>query len=109
MERTTFVTQADWRSTTHQSFQPPKNLLDPTFRHTDKNLQTQQPPTKTSGFATNHSYLDGQGWKPDPVLRGDNHRSEYRDRFNADHPFHRNVHASKAPQLAKKEHNYRFN
>ena len=38
--------------------------------------------SRRSGFSANHSYLDGQGWKPDPILNGDNHRSEYRDRFN---------------------------
>ena len=101
--------QANWASTTHASFRNPKTLQDPTYRPTDKWLQTQQGFTKGSGYATNHSYLDGKGWKPDPVLRGDNHRSEYRDRFNADLPFHRNVKADKMPKLMKKELNYRFN
>lgn len=77
-------------------------MLDPTYRPTEKNLQTQKADTKGSGFGTNHSYLDGQGWKPDPILRGDNHRTEYRDRLNADHPFHRNVHVSKVAQLPHK-------
>lgn len=104
-----YINQADWRSSTHTAFRAPQALLDPTYRPTEKNLQTQQPATKASGFATNHAYLDGKGWNPDRILKGDNHRSEYRDRFNADHPFHRNVHASKAPQLPHKEYNYRFN
>jgi len=53
--------------------------------------------------------LDGQGWKPDPILRGDSHRSEYRDRFNAEHPFHRDAYSSKIPQLRKTEYNYKYN
>ena len=43
------------------------------------------------------------------MLKGDNHRSEYRDRFNAALPFHRDVNVSKKAQLAHKEYNYKFN
>jgi len=72
-------------------------------------LQTVKPPTKGSGFATNHAFLDGTGWKPHPILYGDNHRSEYRDRLNADHPFHRITQVSVKPQLPRKELNYKYN
>ena len=84
----------------------PKETTNPTFRQTDKWLQTTKAQTKGSGFATNHAYLDGQGWKPDPVLRGDNHRSEYRDRHNKQMEFHRTTFATKAKKLAKKQANY---
>lgn len=83
--------------------------MDPTYRQTDKWLQTQKKETKGSGYSTNRAYLDGKGWNPDPVLKGDNNRSEYRDRLNADHPFHRDPHVSKLAQLGKKQLNYRFN
>ena len=75
MECNLYLTQADWRTTTHETFQNPKAHLNPTYRSTDKFLQTHKPDTKGSGFSTNHAYLDGQGWKPDAVLKGDNHRS----------------------------------
>ena len=103
------IIQANWGSTTHASFHNPGSLPNPTFRQTGKSLQTHQAFTKGSGYSTNHAYLDGKGWKPDAVLRGDNHRSEYRDRFNADLPFHRNVRASVRPQLKKTEYNYVYN
>jgi len=38
-------------------------------------LQTLKPATKGSGFSTNRALLDGTGWKPHPILNGDNHRS----------------------------------
>lgn len=41
-----------------------------------------KPSTRSSGFATNHAYLDGKGWNPHDVLRGDNNRTEYRDLYN---------------------------
>lgn len=109
MECISYIIQAEWRSTTHDAFKNPGALLSPTYRPTEKWLQTQSPATKSSGFATNHAYMDGKGWKPDPILKGDNTRTEYRDRFNASHPFHRDPNVSITPQLEKKELNYRFN
>lgn len=100
---------AEWLSTSHAAFKNPAALVSPTYRQTDKWLQTQKPQTKSSGYARNHSEQDGKGWKPDPVLRGDLRRTEYRDRFNADHPFHRDPNVSVIPKLRKKELNYRFN
>ena len=96
-------------STTQENFRNPNTLANPTFRETDKFSQTVKAPTKSSGFATNHAYLDGQGWNPDRVLRGDNHRSEYRDRFNAQLDFHRDTNVSKHRKLGKKEWNYKYN
>ncbi len=63
------------KSSTHDFFRDPKTRVNPTFRETDKYLQTHKPPTKGSGFATNHAYLDGQGWIPDRVLKGDLNRT----------------------------------
>jgi hypothetical protein len=81
-------------------------LLDPTYRPTEKHLQTG---IKGSGYATNFAFMDGNGWKPNPILNGDNNRSEYRDRLNASHPFHRDVNVSLAPRLPHKEMNYKYN
>lgn len=63
------------KSSTHDFFRDPRSQVNPTFRETDKFLQTQKPPTKGSGFATNHAYLDGQGWIPDRILKGDLNRT----------------------------------
>lgn len=71
-----------WKSTTHDFFRPPKTLNDPNFRPTSKFSETVKHDTRSSGFATNHAYLDGTGWKPERILNGDNNRTEYRDRFN---------------------------
>ncbi len=106
MGRISKLMQAPWASTTHDAFRNPAERVDPTYRQTDKWLQTE---AKGSGYATNHACFDGKGWNPHPILKGDNNRTEYRDRFNADHPFHRNVYVSKSPQLPKKQLNYQFN
>lgn len=53
--------------------------------------------------------MDGKGWNPNPILKGDPTRTEYRDRFNVEHPFHRNPYVSLSPKLPKKELNYRYN
>ena len=39
-----------------------------------------------SGYAQNHAYLDGTGWKPHPILSPKNFASEYRNRFNECEP-----------------------
>lgn len=44
-----------------------------------------------SGYAQNHAYLDGTGWKPHPILSPKNFASEYRNRFNPEQQYHRNV------------------
>jgi len=57
----------------------------------------------------NYSLCDGKGWRPDPILKGDLNRSEYRDRFNEDKPFHRNTFIDKIRKIKAKEVNYRYN
>ena len=74
--------EGPWCSTTHDFYKNPKTLDDPNKRETNKFSETYKQASRSSGFATNHAYLDGQGWNPDRILKGDNHRSEYRDRFN---------------------------
>jgi len=39
-----------------------------TYRETDKNLQTNEMKTKTSGYQQNRAYWDGNGWNPNPIL-----------------------------------------
>lgn len=83
--------------------------MNPTFRETEKNLQTTKMKTKQSGFQGDRAYWDGKGWKPDPVLNPLNLTSEYRDRFNPEMEYHRKVDRDLLPQLKKPEYRYRFN
>jgi hypothetical protein len=43
------------KSTTHDFFRDPRAVINPTFRATDKFLETQKPSTRTSGFGTNNA------------------------------------------------------
>jgi hypothetical protein len=49
-------------STSHDSFRDPSKINNPTFKDTEKFLQTQKKFTKTSGFAQNHDPFDGTGF-----------------------------------------------
>ena len=98
-----------WKSTTQETHQPPKLMNNPAFRPTEKENETMKKETRSSGFATNHAYLDGLGWNPDKVLMGDNKRTEYRDRLNVGNDFHRDVMIRKDRKLKKKELNYKYN
>jgi hypothetical protein len=82
---------------------------NPLYRPTGKFSETTKQDTRSSGFATNHAYLDGQGWNPDKILKGDNNRSEYRDRFNEEKEFHRDTFINKERRLPRKEWNYKYN
>jgi hypothetical protein len=72
----------EWVSTTKDTYKPPKELLDPTFRETDKKLQGIALKNKTSGYQQNRAFWDGNGWNPHPILSPAKVSSEYRDRFN---------------------------
>ena len=48
-----------------------------------------------SGFSQNHAYLDGHGWKPHPILTPQNIATEYRNRFNPEQQYHRDVNVNK--------------
>jgi hypothetical protein len=98
-----------WSSTTKDTYVSPSKLVDPTYRETDKLLHTVKPKTKTSGFQQARAYGDGKGWNPHPILTPNNISSEYRDRFNPETDFHRNVHVNKLPKLAPTEMKYKYN
>ena len=57
-------------STTHDTFKDPNKMNNPTFKQTEKFLQTSKKPTLTSGFGQNHDPFDGTGFRPLPVLDG---------------------------------------
>jgi hypothetical protein len=103
-------------STNHDNFRDPNTRMNPTFKETEKFLQTQKLQTKHSGFGQNYSHLDGKGWIPHEILngtiysyKGDRDRTEYRDRFNAPKGFHRDHALQKSRTLPKPESNYKYN
>lgn len=57
-------------STSHDTFRDPSKMNNPTFKDTEKFLQTQKKFTKTSGFAQNHDPFDGTGFEPIKILNG---------------------------------------
>ncbi|KRX08638.1 hypothetical protein PPERSA_03509 [Pseudocohnilembus persalinus] len=98
----------NWKSVTHSAFRSPQHQVNPTFRQTDKNLQTLKYKTLTSGFQQNHEQFDRKGWIPEKVLHGDRTKTEYRVRYNVDKPYHRNTHLDKTRTLARPEYNYKY-
>lgn len=46
-------------STTKDTYRPPKELLNPTFRETDKRVEMKELKNKTSGYQQNRAYWDG--------------------------------------------------
>ncbi|EAR94214.3 hypothetical protein TTHERM_00522810 (macronuclear) [Tetrahymena thermophila SB210] len=97
-----------WQSQTHDSFRNPLHKPNPTYRETDKDLQTQKYFTKTSGFQQNHTTFDRTGWVPEKVLHADRTTSEYRIHFNKQVPFHRDTVLFKERRLPPKEYNYKY-
>jgi len=56
----------------------------------------------TSGYVQNHTLCDGPGHVPLKVCHGDQVRTEYRNRYNPEKPFHKlNIPLNKG-KLAKK-------
>mgnify|MGYP006872381303 CR=1 FL=1 len=68
-----------------------------------------KPQNLTSGYSQNHAYLDGNGWKPHPILNPHNIASEYRNRFNPEQEYHRIVDVNTERKLKKNELTYHYN
>lgn len=99
--------QGPTMSTNHDSFRDPNSQVNPTFRQTDKWLQTQKPNTMASGYGTNNKSLNSLRWAgtPNESLR----RTEYRDRFNQNPGIHRDTFLSSTGKLRATELTYKFN
>lgn len=59
------------------------------FDNTLKVTQRGLAKVTASGFVTAMTQFDGTSWKPESNLNGDMIRTEYRNRFNKEKPFHR--------------------
>eukprot|EP00825_Cyclidium_porcatum_P000681 TRINITY_DN1024_c0_g1_i4.p1 TRINITY_DN1024_c0_g1~~TRINITY_DN1024_c0_g1_i4.p1 ORF type:complete len:235 (+),score=36.60 TRINITY_DN1024_c0_g1_i4:290-994(+) len=97
-----------WLSQTQTSFRDPKQLPNPTFRETNKFLQTQKPKTVESGFSQNFQTCDGKGWIPERILNANRQWTEYRVRFNEKIPFHRDTTLFKVRKMKQKEYVYKY-
>lgn len=62
------------------SYKIPSERANPLYRNSHSVNEKAQ--IKNSGYSQNHAYLDGNGWKPLPILKAENIASEYRNRFN---------------------------
>jgi hypothetical protein len=51
----------------------------------------------------NSTLFDGTSWETEKNLHGDQFRTEYRNRFNQDKPFHKKVLNASPGKLKKKE------
>ncbi len=52
------------------TYKNPKSLNNPTYRPTDKNLQSIKPMNTNSGFNQNSRPFDGKGFRPVKELHG---------------------------------------
>lgn len=84
-------------STSRKTYQDPRTLARPTWRarHTSVDFDPKNskvPDTakvKASGYIGNSTLFDGTGWVTEKNLHTDMYRTEYRNRFNTDKPFHK--------------------
>jgi hypothetical protein len=98
------------KSTARVSYPDPKTIPRPNWR-TRQNSQDFAPdnsanPTshkaKASGYIGNSTLFDGTGWVTEKNLHTDMFRTEYRNRFNQDKPFHKNAVRVNAGRLPRK-------
>jgi hypothetical protein len=62
---------------------------DTTFDNTMRTTKRGKGNVTASGFATAMTFFDGTTWVPEKNLHTDMIRTEYRNRFNKDKPFHK--------------------
>eukprot|EP01017_Pseudomicrothorax_dubius_P013540 TRINITY_DN16009_c0_g1_i1.p1 TRINITY_DN16009_c0_g1~~TRINITY_DN16009_c0_g1_i1.p1 ORF type:complete len:207 (-),score=26.48 TRINITY_DN16009_c0_g1_i1:89-709(-) len=83
------------------TYRDPRGQTAPTFSETNPRLENHNPMTRTSGFNTNCLTFDGIGWVPERVLDAPRDKTEYRDNFNTEKPYHRNPSIFKIRKLGK--------
>merc|ERR1712072_257294 len=88
---------ADWVSQNRNTYGDPRNKVNPTFRQTAHISMC--PQSLKSGYETNYTTGDRQGWVPHRILNGDRTASEYRRHFNKNKRFHRKTRLFKLRKL----------
>ena len=82
-----------WATSSKTAFTPQEGLRKHIFRTTNvekwKNTAVNSRETcKNSGFVKNGLVCDGEGWLPIKELHGDMIKTEYRNKYNHEIPFH---------------------
>lgn len=97
-------------SSSRKSYRDPKEIAKPTWRarHTSVDFdphRSKQPASNkvlASGFIGNSTLFDGTGWETEKNMHTDMFRTEYRNRFNQEKPFHKNALRVNAGRLPRK-------
>lgn len=97
-------------STQRKTYRDPRDFARPTWRarHSSMGFDPDNSPTleaskaKASGYIGNSTLFDGTGWETEKNLHTDMFRTEYRNRFNQDKPFHKNALRVNAGRLPRK-------
>lgn len=82
-----------WTTSSKEAFSPQEPLRKHICRTTKaekwKKTKTNENQTcKNSGYVKNWLVCDGEGWLPIPQMHGDMVRTEYRNKFNKELPYH---------------------
>jgi hypothetical protein len=86
-------------STNRKTYRDPREVARPTWRarHTsvdfdpDNSAQPSSHKAKASGYIGNTTLFDGTGWTTEKNMHTDMMRTEYRNRFNTEKPFHKST------------------
>lgn len=97
-------------STSRKTYKDPRTLARPTWRarhasadfDPDNSKQPASSKAKASGYIGNTTLFDGTGWTTEKNLHTDMFRTEYRNRFNQEKPFHKNTVRINAGRLPRK-------
>lgn len=105
------VDDKNWTTTARNSWRKPVEHNKPTSRRNGTQSQVKfdngllasyRPSTTASGFGTGMKLFDGHNWMPMKNMHSDNVRTEYRNRFNKDKPFHHTVKPMTTGRMAKR-------
>ena len=92
------------RSFPNPSLLPKLNLRNLTEKEPNfKSQVNTRSSSNASGYAMNAILFDGTGWKTNACLHSDMIRTEYRNKFNKDVPFHNSCSPMNVGKLKKKE------
>lgn len=97
-------------SISRKKYLDPKMLPNPTWRarhascdfDPDNSRHPNSEKVKASGYIGNTTLFDGTGWVTEKNLHTDMFRTEYRNRFNQDKPFHKKSTRVNAGRLPRK-------
>lgn len=97
-------------STSRKTYRDPREVARPTWRQRhasadfdpDHSKMPSSHKVKASGYIGNSTLFDGTGWTTEKNLHTDMYRTEYRNRFNQEKPFHKSTVRINTGRLPKK-------